>query len=108
MAVVVAYLVERWLPVPEVRGSNPDIGVLYITYKLSTEKTKVIKLTSEMARFYKKDSMHASETSSLTGLLQNLNFLVKLVMTIGQIICFALSNGPKITGLKCGHCCRYG
>ena len=27
---VVAHLVERSLPIPEVRGSNPDIGILFI------------------------------------------------------------------------------
>ena len=29
-AVVVAQLVERSLAIPEVRGSNPDIGILFI------------------------------------------------------------------------------
>ena len=29
-AVVVAQLVERSLPIPEVCGSNPDIGILFI------------------------------------------------------------------------------
>ena len=35
-AVVVAQLVERSLPTPEVRGSNLVIGKLCITYKLPT------------------------------------------------------------------------
>ena len=39
--VVVAQLVERWLPTPEVHGSNPAIGKFYsyIHYQLF-EKTK--------------------------------------------------------------------
>ena len=36
MAVVVAQLVERSHPTPEVRGSNPVIGKFYQTYILST------------------------------------------------------------------------
>ena len=32
----VAQLVERSLPTPEVRGSNPDIGKIYIEHLLST------------------------------------------------------------------------
>ena len=35
MSVVVAQLVERSHPTPEVRGSNPDIGKIYKTYILS-------------------------------------------------------------------------
>ena len=35
-AVVVAQLVERSLPIPEVRGSNPIIGKNYIEDLLST------------------------------------------------------------------------
>ena len=35
-AVVVAQLVERSLPIPEVRGSNPVIGKNYIGHLLST------------------------------------------------------------------------
>ena len=35
-AVVVAQLVEQFLPTPEVRGSNPVIGKFYITHILST------------------------------------------------------------------------
>ena len=42
-AVVVAQLVERSLPIPEVRGSNPVIGKIYWTFvycQLCIEKTK--------------------------------------------------------------------
>ena len=35
-AVVVAWLVERSLPTPEVRGSNPVIGEILFIYSLST------------------------------------------------------------------------
>ena len=36
LAVVVAQLVERSLPTPEIRGSKPVIGKFYIIYMLST------------------------------------------------------------------------
>ena len=36
MALVVAQLVDRSLPTPEVRGSNPPIEKLYIIYLLLT------------------------------------------------------------------------
>ena len=40
-AVVVAQLVERSLPTPEVRGSNPVIGKIYIEHcLLSTVKKR--------------------------------------------------------------------
>ena len=44
-AVVVAQLVERLLPTPEVRGSNPVIGKkLYWTFNVNCfEKTKIKK-----------------------------------------------------------------
>ena len=44
-AVVVAQLVERLLPIPEVRGSNPVIGKnLYGTFTVNCiEKTKIKK-----------------------------------------------------------------
>ena len=35
-AVVVAQLVKRSLPIPEIRGSNPVIGKKYIEHLLST------------------------------------------------------------------------
>ena len=34
---IVVQLVERLLTTPEARGSNPVIGILYITYTLPTE-----------------------------------------------------------------------
>ena len=51
--VVVTQLVERSLPIPEVRGSNPVIGkYLYWTFTLSCiEKTKIKKKMPGMARF---------------------------------------------------------
>ena len=53
VAVVVAQLVERLLPIPEARGSNPVIGKNYIEHLLSTvfEKTKIKKKRPEMAHF---------------------------------------------------------
>ena len=55
-AVVVAQLVERSLPTPEVRGSNPVIGkLLYIifVYCQCKEKTKIMKKRPEMAHLKK-------------------------------------------------------
>ena len=51
-----AQLVERLLPVLEIRGSNPVIGKIYIEhFKLSTvEKTKIKKKRPGMAHFFKK------------------------------------------------------
>ena len=59
-AVVVAQLVERLLPIPEVRGSNPVIGknlFIYWTFvycQLSIEKTKIKKKRPGMAHLKKK------------------------------------------------------
>ena len=54
--VVVAQLVERLLPIPEVRGSNPVIGKnLYRTFTVNCiEKTKIKKKRPGMAHFFKK------------------------------------------------------
>ena len=55
MAVVVAQLIERALPIPEVCGSNPVIGKnLYIEHLLIVnciEKTKINKKRPGMAHF---------------------------------------------------------
>ena len=56
-AVVVAQLVERLLPIPEIRGSNPVIG--YIIYyqlylKNCIEKTKIKKRGRDWPNFFKK------------------------------------------------------
>ena len=58
-AVVVAQLVERSLPIPEVRRSNPVIGknFLYWTVvycQLCIEKTKIKEKRPRMAHFFKK------------------------------------------------------
>ena len=59
VAVVVAQLVERSLPIPEVRSSNPVIGknlfiILNICFcQLCIEKTKIKKKESGMALFKK-------------------------------------------------------
>ena len=42
-AVVVAQLVERLLPTPEIRGPNPNIGKVLSTNCNKIEKTKLIK-----------------------------------------------------------------
>ena len=58
-AVVVAQLVERSLPIPEVCGSNPVIGknlFIYWTFvycQLCIEKTKIKKKRQGMAHFLK-------------------------------------------------------
>ena len=53
MAVVKAQLVERSLPIPEVRGSNPVIGkTIYYLYTVNgIEKTKIKKKRPGMAHF---------------------------------------------------------
>ena len=51
---VVAQLVERSLPIPEVRGSNPVIGKIYIEHLFtvnSFEKTKIKKKSPGIAHF---------------------------------------------------------
>ena len=48
-AVVVAQLVERLLPTPEIRGSNPDIGIILST-NCTIEETKIKKKRLGMAR----------------------------------------------------------
>ena len=53
-AVVVAQLVERSLPLPEVRGSNPVLGKnLYSTFTVNCiEKTKIKKKEAENGPFF--------------------------------------------------------
>ena len=54
-AVVVAQLVERSLPIPEVRGSNPVIGKIYWTFFTVNciEKTKIKKKEARNGPFLK-------------------------------------------------------
>ena len=52
MAVVVAQLVKRSLPIPEIRGSNPDIGKILSTY-CTIEKKKIKKKRPGMAHLKK-------------------------------------------------------
>ena len=47
-AVVVAQLVERSLPTPEIHGSNPDIGEISST-NCTIEKTNIKKMRPGMA-----------------------------------------------------------
>ena len=56
-AVVVAQLVERLLPVPEVCGSNPVTGKkIYGTFTVNCiKKTKIKKKVPGMAHFLKKE-----------------------------------------------------
>ena len=52
---VVAQLVEWSIPVPEVRGSNPVIGKIYIEQLFTInciEKTKINKKKPGMAHFF--------------------------------------------------------
>ena len=53
---IVAQLVERLLPIPEVRGSSPVIGKkLYRIFTVNcVEKTKIKKKRPGMAHFLKK------------------------------------------------------
>ena len=62
MAVVVAQLVERSLPIPEVRGSNPVIGKIYLYWtfvycQLCIEKTKIKKKEAGFGIGYKLTSV---------------------------------------------------
>ena len=55
-AVVVAQLVERSLPIPEVRSLNPVIGKnLFVYCQLCIEKMKIKKKRPGMAHFFKKN-----------------------------------------------------
>ena len=51
---VVAQLVERLFPIPEVRGSNPVIGKIYWTIVYCIEKTKIKKKGPKWPIFKKK------------------------------------------------------
>ena len=68
--VVVAQLVGRLLPIPEVRGSNPVIVktlFIYWTFvycQLCIEKTKIKKKRPGMAHFFKKKFSVTSSTES--------------------------------------------
>ena len=52
---VVAQLVERSFPTPEVRGSIPAIGKLLFCSVNGIEKTKIKMKRPRMAHFLKKD-----------------------------------------------------
>ena len=49
---VVAQLVERSLPIPEIRSSNPDIGKILST-NCTIEKAKIMKKRLGMAHLEK-------------------------------------------------------
>ena len=55
-----AQLVERSLSVPEVYGSTPVIGKIYIEHLFvyCTEKTKINKKRPRMAHFFKKKNQN--------------------------------------------------
>ena len=53
---VVAQLVERSLPTPEIRGLNPDIGKILST-NCTIEKTKIKKKRLGMAHLLKKSKI---------------------------------------------------
>ena len=60
--VVVVQLVERLLPTPEIRSSNPDIGIILSTYCIIL-KTKLKKKRPGMAHLLKAKELHASAKS---------------------------------------------
>ena len=84
-----AQLVEWSIPVPEVRGSNPVIGKIYIEQLFTInciEKTKINKKKPGMAHFFKKKPYFNFYTNVLTALnlsckllffAQNAVFVVK-------------------------------
>ena len=48
---VVAQMVERSLPIPEIRGTNPDIGEILST-NCTIEETKIKKKKPVMAHLF--------------------------------------------------------
>ena len=50
-AVVVPQMVERPLPIPEIRGTNPDIGEIFSTNCI-LEKIKIKKKRPVMAHLF--------------------------------------------------------
>ena len=57
-AVIVAQLAERLLPTSEIRGSNPNIGIVFrkylcISVNCNSESTKIKKMGPGFARFLK-------------------------------------------------------
>ena len=75
-AEVVAQLVEQALLTPEVRGSKPVIGKIYIVRSLSTvsKKTKIKKKMQGMAHFYINPHSHSLYLSLSLSL--SLNFVL--------------------------------
>ena len=53
-SVVAVQLVERSLPTPEIRGSNPVIGKFYLLSAVLKNCVEKTKKTPGMARFLKK------------------------------------------------------
>ena len=53
LAVVVAQLVEGWLPTPVIQGSNPDNGKILST-NCKIEKTKIKKKKAQNGPYLKK------------------------------------------------------
>ena len=54
---VVAQLVERSRPIPEVRGSNPAIGKIYIEYLFTCLLSTVLKRGREWPTFKNNNNM---------------------------------------------------
>ena len=51
LAMVVVQLAEQFLPIPEVRGSNPVIGKKIIMDMFTVEKTKIKKKSQKVRLF---------------------------------------------------------
>ena len=65
----VAQLVERSLPIPEIRGSNPVIGKIYWTFvycQLCVEKTKIRRKEAGNGPFFKKEPWISTFTGKQT------------------------------------------
>ena len=73
LAVVVAQLVERSLPTPEVRGSKPVIGKFYMEHLLSTATKR---------RKEKKKRPRKSHLKNQIAVLQNFAKSVRFISTL--------------------------
>ena len=97
-ALVVALLVERLLPISEVRGSNPVIGkILYWTFNVnSIEKTKIKKKRAGMALLKKVSyNILSTATDSVDCVSSELVFSPPTYIILSKFGSFTFSFHPK-------------
>ena len=87
-AVVVAQLVEPLLQIPEVRGSNPAIGNIYIEHLFTCLPSTVLinKKRPEMAHFRKNLPLQISVIIIAVGRFRRANPMLKLILDPKQTI----------------------